>query len=98
MKTSLGLIILFFLINGCTPKLWYHATKTGFDFEGDKRECLYEAEKYTGLSSYSSGPAYGLGGNIAAGIADGISQGMDEGRRRDRLFSMCMEQKGYYLK
>jgi len=96
MKTFFVFFISFLMISGCAvPKLWFHETKNKQEFEVDRRECLYEAEKYTGLSSYSTGPAYGAGGNIAAGIADGMGQALIEDSRRGKLFTLCMQSRGY---
>lgn len=83
--------VIAFIISGCSQKVWYKYGVTPYEFEIDKQNCLYEAEKFGYVNSGYQG--YNINAALAAGTTDGIVSAF----RQNKLFNMCMEAKGYSL-
>jgi hypothetical protein len=75
---------LALLCGGCARTVWDKPGATAADFERDKLECEYEANKAT-ASLGSSG----------RGLGNAIGDGIDQGLRNAELATQCMRVRGY---
>ena len=58
---------------------WAHPTKSTAAFQRDSSHCKYESEKYGHVAMWDSG----------------IGAGIEEGLRKNKLYCMCMQQRGW---
>jgi hypothetical protein len=86
-----SVILAVVLLSGCAaPTVWTRPGAVSSDFERDRAQCQYEGAAAT--ANYNTGPtARSYGGAVGQGIGEGIAIAM----RRNELFTLCMQARGY---
>ena len=109
---SLGiyLALLLFVFAGCAEPVrygWYHPQGSA-NFGRDRYECTREAATVPQVALPSGGPpSYPTGGGFIEGFQHGqamaaynaaVEQAEAQQALADRLFAMCMQNRGYELR